>query len=845
MTVISQLSKLESAGLIRLVQYEPELEYLFRHALVQDAAYGTLLTSDRKRLHQAVGEAVETLYADRLDELAAMLARHFQQAGDQDHALDYYTRAGEGALASYANQEAESLFRSALALPCSQPQRALLLGSLGEALFRQSRLAEAMDTWHKGIEICQRLDDKDGVARLYARSARAAWFADDTPEGLRLCQVGLEAVAGAPESADQARLIHEAARAYLFNGYGAEAIALCQQALEMAERLGAVDVQADTLTTVGILPDQDPEETLAALRKAVELAEGAGLLQIAFRAYHNLGIMTGVFEADLHRSREYLKRAAELAHRRGSVSEELISQLSIRGYTLNLGEFAAAEAHLTELEALVDALPDPETASIEIEAGRPWLLTMQGHWSEALQALRQILPEARRRGNLQMVGGMSTELARLQIELDRLGRLKEEDRDAALAEAEAAVHESMEVGAVGEKDEVGSLCLLSTVHARKGQFEKAHLTIAKAREKAKERTTAWTENSLHNAARDLAEAEGRWADALSLTEKMAGFEARLGRRWHWARTLMDWAAMHVRIGEPTDLQRAQALLREARSAFAEMGATGYVDAVDEQLEALRVDMYARLQAQGTATRELAMAGRIQAGLLPESVPDLLGWQLAATLEPARETSGDFYDFIPLPDGHLGLVVADVADKGAGAALYMALSRTLIRTYATRFPDHPELVLRSANRRILDETHTGMFVTVLYGVLDPRTGSFRYCNAGHNPPLLLTAEGTTTLARTGMALGILEDTEWESGTLSLAPGDALVIYTDGVTEAQARDGVLFGQDRLLEVIGACCGSGRETEANAQVLQDALLAAVHEFVGGAPRFDDVTLMVISRT
>ena len=372
MTVISQLSKLESAGLIRLVQYEPELEYLFRHVLVQDAAYGTLLTTDRKRLHQAVGEAVETLYADRLDELAAMLARHFQQAGDEEHALDYYTRAGDSALASFANQEAESLFRSALALPCSPPQRVLLLSSLGEALYGQSRHAEAIETWREGIKICQTLDDKDGIARLYARSARAAWYADDTPEGLRLCQEGLAAVAGAPESAEQARLIHEAARAYLFNGHDEEAITLCYQALEMAERLGAIDVQADTLTTIGILPDQDPDETLAALRKAVELAESADLLQIAFRAYHNLGVMTGVMLGDMHLAREIFVRAAELARKAGNISEELLSRISVMGYTLNLGEFAAAEAQLAEMKALQAALPDPEAASLEIQstAGR-------------------------------------------------------------------------------------------------------------------------------------------------------------------------------------------------------------------------------------------------------------------------------------------------------------------------------------------------------------------------------------------------------------------------------------------------------------------------------------------
>ena len=249
-------------------------------------------------------------------------------------------------------------------------------------------------------------------------------------------------------------------------------------------------------------PTKIADEALAALRKAVELAEGADLLQIAFRAYHNLGVMTGVLEGDMQLARENFVRAAELSHKAGNISEELLSRISVMGYTLNLGEFAAAEAQLAKMEALQAALPDPETASLEIQSTGAALLAMKGQWSEALQLLRKLLPEARRRGNLQMVSNVCDHLAGIQIELVRLGIVEGEARDAALAEAEAALTESIEVGTLGGMDTVSSLCQLSTVHALRGQFEEAHRLVAEAQEIASEHTTAWTELSLQIAARD-------------------------------------------------------------------------------------------------------------------------------------------------------------------------------------------------------------------------------------------------------------------------------------------------------------------------------------------------------
>jgi serine phosphatase RsbU (regulator of sigma subunit) len=240
-------------------------------------------------------------------------------------------------------------------------------------------------------------------------------------------------------------------------------------------------------------------------------------------------------------------------------------------------------------------------------------------------------------------------------------------------------------------------------------------------------------------------------------------------------------------------------------------------------------------------QELALAGQIQARFLPEVLPDIPGWQLAVTLEPARQTSGDFYDVIPLPNGRLGLLVADVADKGTGAALYMALSRTLIRTYAVEHHARPDFTLRVANNRILADTQVELFVTVFYAVLDPLTGRLTYCNAGHNPPFLYKtgeADAVQKLTRTGLPLGIFRGQTWGQGTVQLAPGDALILYTDGIVEAQNRDEQFFGEGRLLAVTQAKRGCA------ATEIRAAVLDRVHTFVGDAPRFDDLALMVLVR-
>ncbi len=250
----------------------------------------------------------------------------------------------------------------------------------------------------------------------------------------------------------------------------------------------------------------------------------------------------------------------------------------------------------------------------------------------------------------------------------------------------------------------------------------------------------------------------------------------------------------------------------------------------------------KVRNEGLLARELVMAGKIQADILPELAPVLPGWDIAARLAPAHETSGDFYDFIPLRDHKMGMLVADVTDKGMGAALFMALSSSLIRTYAARYPTLPAIALSAVSDRLLADTRGGMFVTTFYCVLEPHTGRLVYANAGHPAGLQISTrrgkEAINRLRPTGMALGVSEEARWKQKEARIAPGDLLVLYTDGITEASNPNGDFFDEDRLIETLL------RRGNGSAQHILDALLDEVQRFVCHAPRQDDIALIVMRR-
>jgi serine phosphatase RsbU (regulator of sigma subunit)/anti-sigma regulatory factor (Ser/Thr protein kinase) len=235
-------------------------------------------------------------------------------------------------------------------------------------------------------------------------------------------------------------------------------------------------------------------------------------------------------------------------------------------------------------------------------------------------------------------------------------------------------------------------------------------------------------------------------------------------------------------------------------------------------------------------QELRVAQLIQQQFLPQELPDLPGWQVAAYYGPAREVGGDFYDFIKLPDDQIGIVVGDVTDKGVPAALVMATTHSILRAEAPRLIA-PSEVLTRVNNLLVEEMPAHMFVTCLYAVLDPASGRIRYANAGHNVPYVSTEGGVTELRATGMPLGLLPEMTYEEKEATLAPGDTVLLHSDGLAEAHNPDREMFGFPQVASLTGEA--------SDGEVLIDRLLKELQEFTGpGVEQEDDITLVTIGR-
>jgi PAS domain S-box-containing protein len=255
----------------------------------------------------------------------------------------------------------------------------------------------------------------------------------------------------------------------------------------------------------------------------------------------------------------------------------------------------------------------------------------------------------------------------------------------------------------------------------------------------------------------------------------------------------------------------------------------------EQLKSAMAKQQEVAQQRERIEQELRVARLIQHTLLPKSLPQLEGHQMAVYYQPAREVGGDFYDFLRLPDGRLGLIVGDVSGKGVPAAIVMAITRTMLR--AAYHLGSPGEILKQVNDNLFPDIPPNMFVTCLAALLDSRTGRLQYANAGHDLPYVRHSAGVSELRATGMPLGLMPDMSYEEKEITLQPGESILLYSDGLVEAHSPQREMFGFPRMQRYVGA--------HPEGAALIDSLLAELEHFTGEEwEQEDDITLLTLQR-
>ena len=278
------------------------------------------------------------------------------------------------------------------------------------------------------------------------------------------------------------------------------------------------------------------------------------------------------------------------------------------------------------------------------------------------------------------------------------------------------------------------------------------------------------------------------------------------------------------LSKPIDFEDLQATLKRALS----------------EVKAIRAAEQAKQQLQNIQ-EELSVANKLQQSILPSNFnifPKETGFELSAEMIPAKTVGGDFYDFFQIDESRWGFVIGDVSGKGMPAALFMAISRTLIRAIGRNGVSAGEC-LKQVNTILSKDNPMMMFVTVFYGIVEVQTGLLEYCNAGHNPPRLRKSDGLVYPVEgvSNAALGIMESLDFKSGMIRISKGDSLILYTDGITEAIDSNQEFFSEDRLDELLEEDAISANQTLKN-------IILEVRNFAAGTPQSDDITCLIIQR-
>lgn len=579
MSLDKQLNHLEVAGLIRLVQLYPELEYFFRHALVQEATYQSLLKQDRRQLHKKVAEHLAAIYANRLDDVAATLAHHFEGADDHHRAAEFYQRAGAHAVSVYANPEAEQHFRKALALlpEDSIAERATMLVRIGETLATRGLFDLAIAEMNRAVPIFKQLGDTDRLASVYARIAQTFSDSGEVAAAAKFASDAVKEMPPSLESEGMAVLLQQTGRTHFLNGFQTEAMQYCNQALRLAERLNLPPVQADALITIGALL-QNQGETEAALPKyqaGIEIAEAHRLHFQFVRGMNNLGTVythRGEYPLGL----KYYLQGVERSRMAGLTAMEMFCLCNTGYQLLFLADFAHHDRIMARMREISSNSAPQVIWQLQMLSNECLAMRFQGQLAEGIEGFQTILQAVRGVEDWQTVSEMATVVGEMMLEQGRWDEAK-----SMLEEAIAATHRVS-----GGLTIAVSMGLLAGGHALYGDVSQARRLIKEARGSIGGVLTPVEQRNISLAEARLAVAEQRWADAFAAYDQAAQSAREQSLRWYEAYIQYEWAGVLLNRNQAGDHEAAKMLLDRAGAIFREIGTDYYVQRVEERRESI-------------------------------------------------------------------------------------------------------------------------------------------------------------------------------------------------------------------------------------------------------------------
>lgn len=580
--LISRLERAERAQLIHESEKmnccpEGEESFTFAHGLIPVSLREEISTIRLHRLHRRVIAAIQELNPDNYEGLAF----HARQAGDVDLARRYTIQAADRALVLFTNREAVHNYEYALQMDLIDTERTHVLDGLGEAHYRLGRYEEAAKNWSEAARHYLANNDHDNGARITARAARAEWFTQYNSRALEMCVQTLaqiKTMVNDPaelETAGMAYLTHEAARDYLFNKQSDEALPLLRQSLHLAEKLGLIEVQAEALATLGIMPNIPQDEARAALRSAIKLAEGAGLLAAAMRAHNNLSGLL-ILDGDYSGVRAHHIRGRELAQKMGMTDWE-ISQLGhVAEASLWLGDFAVAENALKTMALMETQVVNREYYNLMRKILLAMLKSFQGQTREAVDALEALLPE---------------------VLLNQFGEEKEKTIQTL---ADGWIHEGKYEEAAellkqnelnGELEALPALAdgpaLRAEIFIAQGNISTARGLLERLENSPSNRDGKYYQFRYRWSLAKLLTAEGNTIQALQIYRDLAAAAREKGLSWLLARIHLDWASLLEQSNEPGEQSEGKRMLEEVAASFDRMGADGYALLARERLEKLK------------------------------------------------------------------------------------------------------------------------------------------------------------------------------------------------------------------------------------------------------------------